>query len=76
MSNPTRTTPPTGPEAVLASGFEPMFALSTALVANLAQWQRMQLDAWLSWQKAMTGNGQELYDEWACRFGGGVPIDG
>jgi hypothetical protein len=56
--------------------FEPIFALTTAFAANLAQLQRLQLDAWLSWQKSLADSGQELFDEWSCRFGGGVPIDG
>lgn len=73
MAHPARNTPqasPTNP------GFEPMFALSTALATNVAQLQRLQLDAWLSWQKSLADSTQELLDEWACRFGGGVPIDG
>lgn len=57
-------------------GFEPLFALTTAFAANLAQLQRLQLDAWLSWQKSWADSSQELFDEWSCRFGGGVPIDG
>lgn len=67
----------TAPEPAATSfGFEPMFALSTAFVANVVQLQRLQLDAWLSWQKSFADSGQELFDEWSCRFGGGVPIDG
>lgn len=61
--------------APLAS-FEPLFAFSTALTQNLLRLQQMQLDALLSCQQSMVAIGQEFYDEWACRFAGGAPIDG
>jgi hypothetical protein len=72
MANTSRKTP----EPTFHNGFEPFFALSAALVANVVQLQRLQLDAWLAWQQSFAAGGQELVDEWACRFGGGVPIDG
>jgi hypothetical protein len=64
------------PAAIPAADFTPVFALSTAMAESFLQMQRLQLDAFMSWQKSFAANGQELYDEWACRFGGGAPIDG
>jgi hypothetical protein len=70
-------TPAFKPSALSAAAdFTPLFAMSTAMAESLMQLQRMQLDALLSWQKSFVASGQELYDEWAARFGGGVPIDG
>ena len=55
---------------------QPLLSLSSTLVDNLFQIQRAQLDAMLSWQKSMASINQEMWDEWACHFAGGVPIDG
>lgn len=54
----------------------PLLSLSSTFADSLFQIQRAQLDVLLSWQKSMASVGQELWDEWACRFAGGVPIDG
>lgn len=63
-------------ETIPDTGFAPLFALSAQWAESLLQLQRLQLDAALSWQRSLTATGQELYDEWACRFAGGAPIDG
>ena len=55
---------------------QPLLSLSSILADNLFQIQRAQLDAMLSWQKSMASINQEMWDEWACHFAGGVPIDG
>lgn len=73
MATSKHTAPDPGAAAL---GFEPLFTLTTALLASVAQLQRLQLETWLSWQKSFADSGQELFDEWSCRFGGGVPIDG
>lgn len=39
-------------------------------------WQQSLAQALLAWQRASLANAQEVYDEWLCRFGGGVPFDG
>lgn len=67
MVSSTRTAPQT-PE------LQPMFDVS-ALVQGLLRAQQAQLDAVLAWQKAVVSVNQELWDEWVCRWGGGVPID-
>jgi hypothetical protein len=53
---------------------QPMFDVS-ALLQGLLQAQQSQLDALLAWQHAFVSVNQELWDEWVCRWGGGVPID-
>jgi len=54
----------------------PLLSLSSTLADGLFQIQRAQLNALMSWQKSAASIGQELWDEWACHFAGGVPIDG
>jgi hypothetical protein len=39
------------------------------------QVQRMQWELLVSWQRAAAAVQKELFDEWVCRFAGGVPID-
>jgi hypothetical protein len=58
-----------------ASPFESAWALWAVLASNLAQAQRMQLEAALAWQQPLAAIGQELWDEWAVRFAGGAPIE-
>jgi len=47
-----------------------------ALATCAVQAQQLQLGALLSWQQAAVAINSEIWDEWACRFAGGVPIDG
>ncbi|MBL0726581.1 hypothetical protein [Piscinibacter sp. HJYY11] len=66
------------PDALLspAVSFEPLFTLSTLFAQNALRLQQLQLDACMAWQRSLAATGQELFDEWACRFAGGAPIDG
>ena len=54
----------------------PAFEASTLIFENLMQAQRVQLEALNSWQQSMAAFTQEVWDEWVCHWGGGVPIDG
>lgn len=47
-----------------------------ALVDACVQAQRSQYQVLAAWEKALVAVNQELWDQWACRFGGGVPLDG
>lgn len=67
MASSTRTAPQT-PE------LQPMLDVP-ALFQGLLLAQQAQLDAVLAWQKAFVSVNQEIWDEWVCRWGGGVPID-
>jgi hypothetical protein len=47
-----------------------------AAIGTLLQAQQRQAGILLIWQKSMAAVGQDLWDRWVCRFGGGVPLDG
>jgi hypothetical protein len=45
----------------------------------LAPWadlQRTQHQALLDWHRSMLVFQKDLWEQWACRYGGGVPMDG
>lgn len=62
-------------EPALPPPFEPALALWAALASNLMQAQRLQFEAMAAWQRSLGTVGQEIWDEWAARFAGGVPIE-
>ena len=38
--------------------------------------QQVVLEAMLAWQRSLAALQAEWWDEWACRWAGGVPLDG
>ena len=61
--------------------------LPAPAVAPVAEWawlcfqplvsvQRMQWDALLCWQQSMATLNRDAWEQWAVRYGGGVPLDG
>ena len=44
-------------------------------IETAAEAQRLQWQAVMTWYGALAAAQQEAWDEWTCRFGGGVPID-
>jgi hypothetical protein len=42
---------------------------------SLMQLQRAQLDLLLGWQRQLATMQQDLFDQWAAHWAGGVPID-
>lgn len=58
-------------------GFQPLFDLSIAsrFVDAVLDAQRLQYEAVLAWQQSVAAFQKELWDEWVCRWAGGVPID-
>ena len=54
----------------------PGIAWASALALSAARVQRLQIEALFAWQAAAVAINGELWDEWRCRFAGGVPIDG
>ena len=53
-------------------------ASTTATAPWLWPWadvQRAQWKAWLVWQHSMLLFQKDLWEQWSCRFAGGVPID-
>lgn len=63
---------PAAPDA----GFQAAIDWSTTLTRTLVDSQRVAWETVFALQKAMFNVQQELWDEWAARFAGGVPIDG
>ena len=69
MAEARHVSPPEG--GLLPAAFAGWMPIMEALL----QFQRMQWELVGSWQSAMAAAQQELFDEWVCRWGGGVPID-
>lgn len=77
MARPDRTPAPPSPANPLSS---------VAPVAPVAEWawlmfspmfdvQRMQMDALLGWQQAIATLQKDFWEQWAVRYGGGVPLE-
>ena len=47
-----------------------------AYTGLMLQGQQNQFQAIAAWQKAMQDAQRDWMDQWICRFGGGVPLDG
>ena len=65
--------------AVDATAFPPTFFDFGAAQAAMASWlqvQQQQMDTLLAWQRSMADMQQDLWDQWICHWGGGVPLDG
>jgi hypothetical protein len=58
------------------TAYQAALDLSSAMTRLVVEAQQLPLRSALAWQQAMVATQQELFDEWACRFAGGVPIDG
>ena len=70
----TDETPPVSP---LRNGFlAPALDWQIALQESLMQAQRSQFELLATWQRVFGAVQQDLWDQWKCRFGGGVPLDG
>jgi len=48
----------------------------TSLVDAYFEAQRAQWEALLSWQRSLATCGKDLWEQWAVRYAGGMPIDG
>ncbi len=59
-----------------AAAFPAMFGWPAACAQTWAEMQRAQLDAFDAWQRALTGLGQEFWEEWVAHWAGGVPLEG
>jgi len=47
----------------------------TSMTQGILEAQRLQWDTWTAWQQSLLAFNRDLWEQWACRFGGGVPID-
>ena len=48
---------------------------ATLLAAAAMQAQQLQSEALIRWRAATMDLGNEVWDEWRCRFAGGASID-
>jgi len=74
MPNDTSSTPPatTAADGYLRPVLDWQMAISKSLwLAQHQQWEMMA-----TWQRSIGAMQRELMDQWICRFGGGVPLDG
>jgi len=68
------------PAAVTAPSFDtylrslmnwPLIVGESMLVAQRQQWEMLS-----AWQRSFDAAQRECVDQWICRWGGGVPLDG
>lgn len=76
MPNDAFSTTPAHPTPAGADYFRAVADLQMALVKGAWLVQRQQWEAIAAWQRAVAAVQRELTDQWICRFGGGVPLDG
>lgn len=48
---------------------------TAALIAAMFAAQRLQWEAMSAWQQSLLAFNRDLWEQWACRYAGGVPID-
>ena len=54
---------------------DPVGTWSTALVQSCLQAQQLQWEALAAWQQSLATFSKDFWEQWACRYAGGVPID-
>ena len=71
MAQPRRTTPePPGNPVVDLVGTWPV-----VLAESWMHMQRLQWDALAAWQRSFATFNEDFWEQWACRYAGGIPID-
>jgi hypothetical protein len=48
----------------------------SGLLGPFVEAQRLQWKALLDWQDSVFTFNKDFWEQWACRYAGGVPIDG
>jgi hypothetical protein len=71
MTQSTRMRPaqPNGPVVNLVGTWP------VALAASCLRMQRLQWDALTAWQRSFATFNEDFWEQWACRYAGGIPID-
>lgn len=64
------------PTSLGAGYFQMAMDWQMAAVKSALLVQRQQWEAVAAWQRSVASVQRELRDQWVCRFGGGVPLDG
>jgi hypothetical protein len=71
MAQPTRTTPdPSGNTVVNLIGTWPV-----TLAESWLRMQHLQWDALAAWQRSFATFNEDFWEQWACQYAGGIPID-
>jgi len=70
MSQPARNGSPAGHD-----GTQTHADWLSSLTNSILDMQRLQWATLNAWQQSMLAFHRDLWEQWACRFGGGVPID-
>ena len=68
-AQPRSNVAPVGPVAPVAEWAWLMFS-------PILDAQRMQMETLLRWQQSIVTMQRDVREQWAVRYGGGVPIDG
>ena len=77
LNEETMMAQPTG-RSIAQSGdpiADPIGAWATTIVQGCLQMQQMQWAALSAWQQSFATFGKDFWEQWACRYAGGVPID-
>ena len=45
------------------------------LAESWMRMQRLQWDALAAWQRSFATFNEDFWEQWACRYAGGIPID-
>ncbi len=48
---------------------------AAALIAAMFAAQRLQWETMSAWQQSLLAFNRDLWEQWASRYGGGIPID-
>jgi hypothetical protein len=48
----------------------------SSLAAPWLEAQQLQWEGLAAWQRTFAAVQKDIWDQWVCRYGGGVPLDG
>lgn len=54
---------------------DPIATWPSALAQSCLQMQQLQWEALTAWQQSFATFSKDFWEQWACRYAGGVPID-
>lgn len=70
------TSHPTASSQKLAGRGTATSLVAPTLWMPFIEFQRLQWQSFLAWQQTLFVFSRDLWEQWACRYAGGVPIDG
>lgn len=75
MTNPTRTHR-TSATSANAEPHDDIVSLADPFIAAQRAQCEAFMEAFLAWQQSLVAFNKDLWEQWAVRYGGGLPIDG